>query len=76
MKGPRSNDIRGNDEPVPDCATGPFGRLSWTFREILGMFRAPGELFQPCETESEREASSGDDNAEGTNPSAEGSLPT
>jgi len=27
---------------VPDCSTGPFGRLAWSLGELAGLLRLPG----------------------------------
>ena len=27
------------DQGVPTCSTGPFGRLTWTLRELASLFR-------------------------------------
>lgn len=37
--------------PVPDCATGPFGRLSWSFHEVIDIVR---RLRRPTATSGRR----------------------
>lgn len=67
-------DVGGTVEPVPDCSTGPFGRLSWTLRELAGIVRSLRGRAQPRDTGSERGAPCGHDDVEGMDPQAGGSL--
>jgi len=62
---PHGDGVGADKGSVPNCETGPLGRLSWTFREIVGMFRAPRTTGSPRSTRTRRGTQTGDDCTDG-----------